>query len=181
MGFRVDIAKAAVDRAAQLDDICSKTALKLDEKAQQTGGMAGLFLAVAFGFLKPDDLTKFLSANGRFVGFLLILLVVVFLACLAACLSVAWLRKTPAPLTHETLESLNKDLMQLRDDELTEAVQSNYFLDQLYLWEPILFVRERTNKNKARRLIWAQSLLAFGMLLAAILLILSIARAIEHS
>jgi hypothetical protein len=89
MSFKLDILAAAVERADQLDDISSHVSGKLEEKAQQTGGIAGLFLAAAFGFLKPDDLSKFLTANGRPFGYLLIATIVVFLACLAACLSVA--------------------------------------------------------------------------------------------
>jgi hypothetical protein len=179
MSFKLDILAATVERAAQLDDVSSRVSGKLEEKAQQTGGMAGLFLAAAFGFLKPDDLTKFLVANGRPFGYLLISTIVVFLACLAACLSVTWLKKTPTPLGLATISSLNDDLLRLSDDEVSEDVEKNYFSDQLRLWESIISSRRELNRQKARRLLCAQSLLASGMFLIAILLIISVSNSMR--
>lgn len=180
MSFKLDIAAAAVERADQLDEISSRMGVKLDEKAQQTGAVAGLFLAAAFGFLKPDDLTKFLSFNGHIVGYWLIGTITIFLMCLAACLSVAWRTKTPAPLSLQSLSSLNDPL--LRSDEvLSEDVQKNYFLDQLRIWEDIIASRNDINRKKGRRLLVAQYLLATGMFSIAVLLILSIFNTIRRS
>ncbi len=179
MSFKLDILAATVERAEKFDDICSSVGRKLEEKAQQTGGMAGLFLAAAFGFLKPDDLSKVLVANGRSAGYLLIATIVIFLACLAACLSVSWLRKAPTPVTLATLSSLNNDLLQLGDEELSEEVRKRYFLDQLHLWESIISIRQQMNRQKAIRLLCAQSLLASGMFLIAILLIISVSNSIR--
>jgi hypothetical protein len=179
MSFKLDILAATVERAERLDDASSHVSGTLEEKAQQTGGIAGLFLAAAFGFLKPDDLSTFLLANGRSFGYLLIGTIIAFLACLATCLSVTWLRKTPGPLGLATLSSLNDDLLRLSDDELSEDVQRNYFRDQLRMWESIISSRKQLNRQKARRLLCAQSLLASGMFLIAVLLIISVSNSIN--
>jgi hypothetical protein len=171
MSFKLNIAAAAVERSDQLDEISSRMGVKMDEKAQQTGAVAGLFLAAAFGFLKTDDLTKFLDVNGHIAAYLLIGTITLFMMCLAACLSVAWRTKTPAPLSLQTLSSLNDPLLNLDDAALSEEVQKNYFLDQLRVWEVIIASRNEVNRKKGVRLLVAQTLLATGMFSIAVLLI----------
>lgn len=56
MGFLVDTFKSAAQLAAETYKDNVRVAALLDDKAQKTGGLAGLFMAAAFGFLKPDSI-----------------------------------------------------------------------------------------------------------------------------
>ncbi len=90
MSFRLEVLQESVKWAETLYDAANKLSARLEDKAQQSATMAGLFLAAAFGFLKPDN--GALVGSHRLVATLLTFTVVIFLLCLAACLSVTWLR-----------------------------------------------------------------------------------------
>jgi hypothetical protein len=171
MSFRIDILKEAVAWAQNLDDTTSKITARLDDKAQQTGGMAGLFLAAAFGFIKPESMAATLSGSMRWAAFLLLAIIAILIVCLAACLSVTWLRSTPMPLSLSALTNLNEDVLGLPADVLGDSVQENYYRDRLALWGQTLEMRTRLNRDKAQRLLIAQTLLAGGMLAVSILLV----------
>src|SRR5580658_748638 len=111
MYFRLEVLKEAVVWAQSLDEAASKITARLEDKAQQSGGMAGLFLAAAFGFVKPEAIAGLLHGSNGWTAFLLVNIIVIFLLCLVACLSVLWLRSTPLPLTLSMLTSLNEDLL----------------------------------------------------------------------
>ena len=180
MAFRIDVLKETVSWAEKLEDYGVKATVRLDDKAQQTGGLAGLFLAAAFGFVKPDSVAA-LSPGMRVVaGGMLLAIITVLVLCLAACLSVTWLRNTPMPIGLSTLEGLNEDLRALDESALTERVQENFYSDRLKFWEVILESRRLLNRDKARRLMIAQSLLALGMLLVSALLF-SVISSMLHS
>jgi MFS family permease len=174
MSFRMDLLKEAVTWSQSLDDTSSKITARLEDKAQQTGGMAGLFLAAAFGFVKPESVAGMLHGSNGWAAFLLLNVIVIFLLCLIACLSVLWLRNTPLPLTLPMLTSFNEDLLRLPADRLSEEVQENYYRDRISIWEDILEKRKILNEDKAKRLMIAQTLLAAGMLAVSILLFATI-------
>ena len=46
--------RETVSWAEKLDEMGSKSTIRLDDKSQQTGTVAGVFLAAALSFLKPD-------------------------------------------------------------------------------------------------------------------------------
>jgi hypothetical protein len=167
-GFRLDILGEAVKWAQNLDDVAAKLTIRLDDKAQQTGAMAGIFLAAAFGFLKPETIA--LIGPHKWAARIFSFAIATFLVCLGTCLSVTWLRLSPVPLSLETLNELNEDVLQLPDDLISESVQQNYYRDRLEVWSEILRTRGRLNKGKAARLKIAQALLALGMTTVAFLL-----------
>jgi hypothetical protein len=168
MSFRLEVLQESVKWAETLYDAANKLSARLEDKAQQSATMAGLFLAAAFGFLKPDN--GALVGSHRLVATLLTFTVVIFLLCLAACLSVTWLRPAPMPLNLQVLRTLNEDLLQFPEDKMTEAMKENYLRDRLSVWAGILDNRAAVNRDKAFRLKIAQALLAIGMLTVGILL-----------
>ena len=167
MSFRLDILKSTLDWAQKLDETTSAVTVRLDDKAQQTGAMAGIFLAAAFGFVKPENIS---TGSNRGAAILLAGIIIVFLLCLAACLSVTWLRNAPLPLSLTTVSGFNDDLLDLPLKEMTEDRQESYYRDQISLWKRILEQRTGLNRDKAHRLLIAQALLAAGMLEVSVLL-----------
>jgi hypothetical protein len=174
MSFRLEILKDANAWAESLDKTTADLTARLDDKAQQTGGMAGLFLAAAFGFIKPESLAAAFHGSNRWAAMLLMAIILIFLLCLAACLSVNWLQKAPVSLSLEAVTSANNDMLHLPPEVLTDQVQENYYRDRLALWKTVLDRRTVVNRHKALRLGIAQGLLALGMLAVSILLLMVI-------
>jgi hypothetical protein len=54
MSFTVEVIKDTVRLAEGRDAEAVQASARLDDKAQKTVTLAGLFLAAAFGFVKPD-------------------------------------------------------------------------------------------------------------------------------
>jgi len=172
MSFRFDVLKESVEWAECLYEVAQKLNIRLEDKAQQTSTMAGLFLAAAFGFLKPDNAVLF--GSHRWVTGLMTFAVVVFLLCLGCCLSVTWLRFGPMPLGLDVVRQVNNDLLTRSEEELTDRYKENYLRDRLDLWDHVINDRTRMNKDKADRLRIAQVLLAVGMFTVGILLFIVI-------
>ncbi len=168
MSFRLEMLQESVKWAETLYDAANKLSARLEDKAQQSATMAGLFLAAAFGFLKPDN--SALAGSHRLVAALLTFTVVIFLLCLAGCLSVTWLRPAPMPMNLQVLRALNEDLLQFPEHKMTDSMKENYLRDRLSIWAAILDNRATVNRDKAFRLKIAQALLAIGMLTVGILL-----------
>ena len=172
MSFKLEILRESVSWAEKLEDYGAKTTARLDDKAQQTGGLAGLFLAAAFGFLKPDNFAVLSFHAKRWAAGMLLLIIALLLGCLGACLSVTWLRWTPMPISLSVLQKLTEDLIRVEDDKLTDSVQQNVYHDRLRIWATVLESRQNFNARKAKRLRIAQTLLAGAMLSSSMLLFL---------
>lgn len=180
MSFRLDMLKETVAWAEKLEDYGTKATIRLDDKAQQTGGIAGLFLAAAFGFSKPETFVALGKKGSLWAWAVLFAIIAVLLVCLGCCLSVTWLRSTPMPIGLTVLQGLMNDLLEQDEARLDDTAQENYFRDRLRIWETIVEDRLHLNKNKARRLFAAQCCLATGMLLAGLLLCCAIVFRLHH-
>ena len=72
MSFALDIIKDTVKLAEDRYTEAVQSSVRLDDKAQKAVTLAGLFLAAAFGFVKPDAARSFLTslaARGASGGF----------------------------------------------------------------------------------------------------------------
>jgi hypothetical protein len=149
-----------------------RIAAQLDDKAQKTSTLAGLFLAAAFGFLKPSSVGELFTGMGVYAIVIFIAAMAVFVFCLAACLSVMWIRGMPAPIAPVLVNAMNDDLLVLPDEDVTDRVQANHYREQVLLWMPIINGQITLNRDKARRLLLSQVLLGGGMLSVAVLFVL---------
>ena len=66
MGFLEDALKDTIKAAADTYKENGRVAALLDDKAQKAGGLAGVFLAAAFGFVKPAEGKALITSYGRF-------------------------------------------------------------------------------------------------------------------
>jgi hypothetical protein len=171
MSFQEDGTKEAVKSAFEIYKDNVRISALLDDKAQKTGGLAGLFLAAAFGFVKTNSTDVFDSVYGHRSGLLVIAAIILFISCLAACLSVMWIRGAPLPLGLAALRKMLMDLSLLPEEEITNQVRSNFYLEQLSVWEKILSLQRAINQTKGKRLFLAQILVGAGMMFVAVLLI----------
>ncbi len=170
MTFFEDNIKDAIKWAGETYKDNARISALLDDKAQKAAGLAGIFLAAAFGFVKTDDVNVFTLVYGNYSKPLLIGSLIFFIFCLVTCLSVMWVRKTPSPLGVPALQHMLLDLAALPEDELTTEVKGNFYREQLDLWLQVLNLQSALNRTKGSRLWLAQVLLGSGMILVAVLL-----------
>ena len=169
--FRLQLLQETVTWAEKLEEYGVRATVRLDDKAQQTGGLAGIFLAAAFGFMKPDSFALLGPRLRTFATVMLLVIVSVLVMCIGACLSVSWLRTVPIPIALSVAMKLNDTLLNLKTGQMTSEVQENYYHDRLRLWQDTLDARSAINKLKAWRLRAAQVFLAAGIVLSASLLV----------
>ena len=142
----------------------------LDDKAQKTAGVAGLFLAAAFGFAKKDNLTDLSQLLGRSGVGLLAGVVFLFLCCIFASLTVMWARSGLGPPAPKNLFEITQLLLNL-ENGTSEERQQNHLRDQIRAWLAVLSGQELMNQGKARSLKGAQWILAGAMILLSIILV----------
>jgi hypothetical protein len=173
-GFRIECLKTVIQNGFDNYKENARITSLLDDKAQKTGAMAGVFLAATFGFLSPEKLHSLALAVDLEYLLLILFTVAVFIGCVASCLSVMWARNVALPVSLEAVNGMTQDILRLRDDSLTPEIQEAFFQEQIAIWRPVLDSQMKGNKLKAGRLVLAQRLLGCGMFLIAILLIIMI-------
>ena len=172
MNFRTETLKAMVQTGSETYKEGVRVSTLLDDKAQKTGAIAGLFLVAALGFLKPSDIRSLVESVGLLGTVFLTCEVIVLVTCLSICLSVMWLRGIPLPVNLSSQIYLTEDLFKLPDDQITEDHQRAFYYDQIEIWKSVLDKQGAVNQSKARRLFLAQLSLALSVLLTAVLLVL---------
>lgn len=143
----------------------------LDDKAQKTGAVAGLFLAAAFGFAKKENIADLFTLLGYSGVALLAVGVFLFLSCVFACLRVMWVRSSSGPPAPQEIFDVTQTLLQIGGGT-SEEMRENHLRDQIRAWLSILNVQKSVNESKARRLKAGQWILAIGMVLLSIILVL---------
>jgi hypothetical protein len=176
MSFQEDGIKDAIKAAGDLYKDNARISGLLDDKAQKAGGLAGVFLAAAFGFVKTNEVNAFTNVYGRYSGLLLIGSIILFIVCLGTCLSVMWVRGAPLPLGISALRRMLLDISEISAEELTDQVRWKFYLEQVEIWMKILDLQRSLNRVKGKRLLLTQVLLGTGMTLVAILLMGTVIR-----
>lgn len=143
----------------------------LDDKAQKTGALAGVFLAAGFAFLKPENVAL-LNTLGRWRAVApLAASVLLLMICVAICLKVMWVSTMPAPPSVETLTKLIGNLAALPAAELTSQRLENDRRDTIGLWRLSLTSWVAKLRSKGRWLNAGQSCLALALGIITYLLI----------
>jgi hypothetical protein len=180
MSFQVDGIKDAIKMAFDLYKDNARISGLLDDKAQKTGGLAGIFLAAAFGFVKGSDVTIFATVYHRYSVWILISSITLFIVCLGTCPSVMWVRRSPLPVSLQILEKMLNDASRVPEAEHTDDFFARYYSQQLSLWQDVLKQQAAVNQVKGARLRWSQILLGSGMIAVAVILIGVIVRMPSH-
>jgi hypothetical protein len=139
----------------------------LDDKAQKTATLAGIFLAAAFAFLRKDTLKDLSDAvGGPGIG-LLTVAVALLLGCVFAGGLVLWAREYQLPPNPNAILELCDVLLA---GELTDEDRENYIRDQTRSWNRALSVQDRVIDDKSQRLLFSQCFLAGGISSVVVLL-----------
>ena len=140
----------------------------VDDKAQKTSGLAGIFLAAAFGFTKPESLIALQTQYGNTSLVLLYAALILFVGSVGLCLRGMWLGKVPvngiSVAAHEDVSRLIFAVSSDIDDGLMIVYKEN----QLSIWKSATNERFEANAEKTRLVHYAQRLLAAGILVAVL-------------
>ena len=170
--FRLEILNSLVEAGSEEYKENVRISSLLEDKAQKTAGLAGVFLAAALAFIKVDTLSVW-PFNRLRVLFALAAIIVLLVSCIGFCLAVMWLRAMPSRPTLESLNRLKSDLWPIPLADLA-AYEEGYWGDRCGLWQVVTKEQSRLIKSKAHRLLTAHVILALATLVVALLLLLLI-------
>jgi hypothetical protein len=146
----------------------------IEDKAQKAAGLAGLFLAAAFSFLRKDSLET-LSAFLGWTGLsILALSIGLMLACVLVSAWVLWAREMMTPPDPESI--LRHVDLYLNADPAgpCDTSRENNLRDQARSWNTALKAQDKAITEKSKLLVLTQRLLIGGISTVVALLALSI-------
>jgi hypothetical protein len=147
----------------------------LEDKAQKTGAIAGVFLAAGLAFVKPD--LTLVQLGGKLGFALLTTSIFLLLVCISLCLGVMWVRSLQPQLLVFDVSEMLRHILALPASEITNEVKENFYRDQEKVWKSVLKEQLQKIGAKSQLLQAAQGILALAMLLVAIFLFLLLLRA----
>jgi hypothetical protein len=165
--FRSELLKRLVEVGEASYKESTRIAAVLDDKAQKTSTIAGVFLAAGFAALKPETLT---ALSSRLLLTLLIVIVVLLMGSVGTSLVAMWVRRNAEPLSIADVSAIAVDVLALHEDELSIERQANVYLDQARVWSECVLAQDRLNARKATFLKSAQTALAAAMFAVGIFL-----------
>ena len=162
---QIEILNDLLKTAERDFDATVKHAAAIEDKAQKTSGLAGLFLAAAFGFIKPDSLIALQRQYGNISVSLLYLALACFVISIGLCVRAMWLRKVPASgVSLASQEMPAQLLLQLPAHDLDDEVILAYKTNQVRIWSSAIDERFATNTDKTKLVHYAQRALSAGIL-----------------
>jgi hypothetical protein len=141
----------------------------LDDKAQKTAGIAGIFLAAAFAFLRRESIQDLADAGGSLGMFLLGASVLFFLGCMIGGGLVMWARKLRLPPDPNKILSVC-DFLLADTHGPAETVRENHVRDQIKSWNRANQVQDQVISEKSAKLLVTQTLLILGIMAVVVLL-----------
>lgn len=170
--FRLQLRKSVVDAGHENYKENVRIAALLDDKAQKTGALAGIFLAAAFASIRPENFNSpWFNRPSIFVP--LLISIISLIVCIAYCLGVMWVRPISGPLSIWQLDRLRTDLFQFPRTNLS-AYEEGFWGEVATIWKDVLYKQTEPLNDKAKRLRKAQVSLLVAMFMIAVLLLLAI-------
>lgn len=143
----------------------------LDDKAQKTAGLAGVFLAAAFAFLRRESIEDLRAAGGAFGMVLLGAALLLFLGCLFLSGLVMWARRLQLPPDPNKILAVCDALLADQSGP-TDEVHENHIRDQIKSWNRANQVQDQVISDKSEKLLLTQKFLIWGIIAVAGLLAL---------
>lgn len=142
----------------------------IDDKAQKTAGIAGIFLAAAFAFLRRESIGDLRTAGGLTGMLLFAAALALFLACLVVSGLVVWARTLKLPPDPNKILAVS-DLL-LAGGGPSDDARENHVRDQAKSWNRASQTQDNIIADKSQKLLVAQWLLLCGIIASAGLLAL---------
>ena len=158
--FKLDLLKRLVEVGELSYKENVRIASVLDDKAQRTSTIAGIFLAAGFAALKPETLA---TLSGPVLVVLLSVAVALLILSVGASLLAMWARTNAPPLSVEDISSMTRDVLVLPDVRITADLEARTYLDQGRIWSSCVAAQDEVNAKKARLLRFAQITVALAI------------------
>ena len=142
----------------------------LEDKAQKTAGIAGIFLAAAFAFLRRESVADLKNAGGAGAMILFGAALALFLTSIVVGGITVWARRLQLPPDPNKILNI-ADLL-LAGGGPTDDARENHVRDQARSWNRASQVQDQIIAGKSKKLLAAQWLLLFGIIASASLLAL---------
>jgi hypothetical protein len=149
--FRLEILKSLVEAGSERYKENVRINSLLEDKAQKTAGLAGVFLAAALAFIKIDTLSAW-PFNRLRILIPLGVAVVLLVCCIGFCLAVMWVRQIPGPPTFAALNQLKTDLWPIITG--LEPYEARYWGDRSVLWQNVVDEQSSLIDSKAKRVLF---------------------------
>lgn len=145
----------------------SDTWRALETKAQGVVGIAGVFLAAVFAFVREVDPAS--DPLWLRVGILLAALALV--GAIGCAILALRIRRRPAPPLGRHLQNDFKRLLAVEDPKELEQRLENFASDQATRWARVNLALGTANEDKGRRLVVGQGLLGVAAGVVAVLVV----------
>ena len=141
----------------------------LDDKAQKTATLAGLFLAAAFASLRQDSLHSLILVEGSVGKLLLAVVITLLVASVFFGGLVIWAQKLKTPPDpNKLLEACN--LLLKAAEGPTDEQRENHVRDQIKSWNKAPVTQDTVIARKSWRLLTMQILLLLAIVMVSALL-----------
>jgi hypothetical protein len=167
--FRIEVLKSLWEQGAERYKENIRINSLLEDKAQKTAGMAGVFLAAALAFIKVDTLSQW-PFNRLSILIILAIAIALLVSSIGFCLAVLWVRAITGPPTFEALNQLKVNLWAVASG--LDLYEEGYWGDRAQLWQNVVDEQIPLIRSKAARLFLGQATLACAMFIAALLLLM---------
>jgi len=142
----------------------------LDQKAQATTALAGVFLAAVLAFVKVEELERLFALLGGPGFWILSILISALIAVVVLGLYGTSLKDCPLPPKPEDLLQAMEDVL---DYPAAQRVHfANLLTQEIALWKPIVEDYLRVNEEKSRVIFNAQFVLSLAIIGVALLLLI---------
>jgi|NGEPerStandDraft_6_1074524.scaffolds.fasta_scaffold05081_1 hypothetical protein len=146
----------------------ARIATLLDNKAQNTGAFAGVFLAAAFAFSRKENIADVVGFTGYVGVSLLLFCGTLFLVSLALGLWVMWVRTSKMPPEPRSIyEAVDVILDRAEEDDPDR--RENHLRDQLRPWLEAVDDQKARNRRKGTLLLLAQTGVLAGMIVVLVI------------
>jgi hypothetical protein len=163
--LRKDLLDQALLYSSKDYDFANSTYAALDSKAQATFGLAGVFVAGTVALLTtiggPDQGSSFSQA-------MIVLTYVLLVAAIVFAVISLRVRETDAPLRAGAVSKMTLEFIDVPDEELTQEMRTNWYREQLRVWERAADSVDAANKVKAMWLTAAQVMLLIAIVCAGV-------------
>ncbi len=171
MSARLDLLKDTIATASENYKDNVRAFAVLDDKAQKTGAIAGLFLAALFAYIKPDTVGSLLRnigsrATGNLTGVILLLMI----CCLFSLLTM-WVGTYVAPLNLVHMTEMSSDLLHFPEAELSESVLEVHYGERIAVWTKCIGEQKNIATRKLVMVFLAQLVLLLAIFWTAFMLI----------
>jgi hypothetical protein len=163
--FRENALQGLLSYALEVYKENARVATVLEDKAQKTAGIAGVFLGAGVALTRGNSTHSLSAPTGTYC---LIFAVGCLVVSIVFSLLVMRVKSRVTLIPFDSLVELIEDIVGQASSELRFETRMHLRRDQIRTWEQIIVAQQNSNEEKALLLLRAQALLMLAVLASAI-------------